>query len=301
MLGAPGHGVHDLRGHAARGPRAYHAPMPNAALPHASRRLSVGDHLRHWRQLRRLSQQDLALDAGLSTRHLSCVETGKAGPSRELVLRLCERLAVPLRERNAWLVSAGYAPMYREQRLDDPAMDAARRAVQHILDRHEPWPAVAFDRHWNMVLSNRMVAPLLTDVDPALLQPPVNLLRVSLHPGGLALRIANLDQWREHLFARLQQQVRQTGDDGVAELLAELRSYPGQAPGKAARLEGELPGVLMPFLVHTPAGLLHLISTTTVFGSPTDITLQELALETFFPGDEATAQALRALAATMAT
>jgi transcriptional regulator with XRE-family HTH domain len=283
MLGVPGHGVHDPAGHGSRGLRAYHARMSNTALPHASRRLSVGDHLRHWRQLRRLSQQDLALDAELSTRHLSCVETGKASPSRELVLRLCERLAVPLRERNAWLV-----------------MDAARQAVQHILDRHEPWPAVAFDRHWNMVLSNRMVAPLLSGVDPALLQPPVNLLRVSLHPGGLAPRIANLDQWREHLFARLQQQVRQTGDEGVSGLLEELRAYPGQAPGSAAHLAGEHPGVLMPFLVHTPAGVLHLISTTTVFGSPTDITLQELALETFFPGDEATAQALRALAATMA-
>lgn len=300
MLVAPGHGVHDLSGHGSRGIRAYHAPMSNATLPHASRRLSVGDHLRHWRQLRHLSQQDLALDAELSTRHLSCVETGKASPSRELVLRLCERLAVPLRDRNAWLVAAGYAPMYREQRLDEPSMDAARRAVQHILDSHEPWPAVAFDRHWHMVLSNRMVAPLLTGVDPALLQPPVNLLRVSLHPGGLAPRIANLDQWREHLFARLQQQIRATGDEALADLLAELRAYPGQTPGSAARLAGEHLGVLMPFLVHTPAGVLHLISTTTVFGSPTDITLQELALETFFPGDEATAQALRALAATMA-
>lgn len=273
---------------------------PDTASHHTSRRLSVGDHLRHWRQQRRLSQQDLALDAELSTRHLSCVETGKASPSRELILRLCERLAVPLRERNAWLVAAGFAPMYREQRLDDPAMDAARRAVQHILDRHEPWPAVAFDRHWDMVLSNRMVAPLLTGVDPALMQAPVNLLRVSLHPGGLAPRIVNLNQWREHLFARLQQQIRATGDHGLAGLLAELQAYPGQAPDAAARLDGEHPGVLMPFLVHTQAGVLHLISTTTVFGSPTDITLQELALETFFPGDDATAQALKALAATMA-
>lgn len=299
MLDAAGHGVHDLPGHAAPAASTYHAPMSSPAHLHTSRRLSVGDHLRHWRQLRRLSQQDLALDAELSTRHLSCVETGKASPSRELVLRLCERLAVPLRERNAWLVAAGFAPMYREQRLDDPVMDAARHAVQHILDRHEPWPAVAFDRHWNMVLSNRMVAPLLTGVDPALLQAPVNLLRVSLHPGGLAPRIANLNQWREHLFARLQQQIRATGDAGLADLLNELQAFPGQSPEAATQMAGEHPGVLMPFLVHTPGGVLHLVSTTTVFGSPTDITLQELALETFFPGDDATAQALRALAATM--
>ncbi len=298
MLRSPVQGVHDLAGHAPASDRPYHPAMSPLLASHVhSRRLSVGDHLRHWRQLRRLSQQDLALDAELSTRHLSCVENGKASPSRELVLRLCERLAVPLRERNAWLVAAGYAPMYREHTLDDPAMQAARRAVQHLLDRHEPWPAVAFDRHWNLVLSNRMVAPLLTGVDPDLLQGPVNLLRISLHPGGLAPRILNLDQWREHLFERLRLQVRQTGDATLAGLLAELQAYPGQAEGQDTRLDGEHRGVLMPFLVQTPLGLLNLVSTTTVFGSPVDITLQELALETFFPGDEATAEALRALAA----
>lgn len=296
MLRRPGHGVHDLRGHDIDTRTAYDGGMN--AHP-AVRRVAVGDHLRHWRQQRRLSQQDLAFDAGLSTRHLSCVETGKASPSRELVLRLCEHLSVPLRERNAWLVAAGFAPMYREHRLDDPALQAARQAVQHILDRHEPWPAVAFDRHWNLVLSNRMVAPLLAGVDPALLVPPVNLLRVSLHPGGLAPRIANLHQWREHLFARLQQQLHTTGDAGLVAMLQELQAYPDQPPEQIRRLDGEHPGVLMPFLVHTPTGVLHLISTTTVFGSPTDITLQELAMETFFPGDEASAQALRTLAQTL--
>lgn len=264
-----------------------------------ARRTAVGDHLRHWRQLRRLSQLDLAGAAALSTRHLSCVETGKASPSRELVLRLCEHLAVPLRERNAWLVAAGYAPMYREHRLDDPSMAAARRAVQHLLDSHEPWPAVAFDRHWNMVLSNRMVAPLLTGVAPGLLLGPVNLLRVSLHPEGLAPHIANLNQWREHLFVRLRQQIQHTGDGALAALLQELQAYPAQATDSARHLPGEHPGVLMPFLVHTPAGVLNLISTTTVFGSPVDITLQELALETFFPGDEATAHRLRQMASTL--
>jgi transcriptional regulator with XRE-family HTH domain len=274
-----------------------HASPALASPP--PRRASVGDHLRHWRQLRRLSQLDLASEAEMSTRHLSCVETGKASPSRELVLRLCERLAVPLRERNAWLVAAGYAPMYREHAMDNPTMQAARRAVQHILDSHEPWPAVAFDRHWNLVMANRMVAPLLTGVAPELLQPPVNLLRISLHPGGLAPRIANLNQWREHLFARLRQQIHQTGDEGLANLLTELMAYPAQPEDAAQRLDGEHSGVLMPFLYQAPTGLLHLISTTTVFGSPVDITLQELALETFFPGDEATADALRAMAATM--
>jgi hypothetical protein len=155
---------------------------------------------------------------------------------------------------------------------------------------------MAFDRHWNMVMANRMVAPLLAGVAPELLKPPVNLLRISLHPGGLAPRIVNLNQWREHLFARLRQQIHQTGDEGLANLLTELMAYPAQPADTAQRLDGEHPGVLMPFLFQTPAGTLHLISTTTVFGSPVDITLQELALETFFPGDEATADALRAMA-----
>ena len=243
-----------------------------------------------------MSQQELADDAALSPRHLSCVETGKASPSRELVLRLCERLAVPLRERNAWLVAAGYAPMYRQQPLDDPCMHAARQAVQHLLDRHAPWPAVAFDRHWNMVLANRMVQPLLAGVDPALLHGPINLLRVSLHPLGLAPRIVNLNQWREHLFARLQQLLQHTFDESLQALLTELQGYPGQAEEHAPHLAGEHPGVLMPFLIQSPWGVLNLISTTTVFGSPTDITLQELALETFFPGDEVTAQVLQAVA-----
>jgi len=259
--------------------------------------MAVGDHLRQWRLRRRLSQQELAHDADLSPRHLSCVETGKASPSRELVLRQCERLAVPLRDRNAWLVAAGYAPMYRQQPLDDPSMHAARQAVQHLLDRHAPWPAVAFDRHWNMVMANRMVQPLLEGVDPSLLQSPINLLRVSLHPQGLAPRIVNLNQWRDHLFARLQQQLHNTFDASLQALLTELQNHPGQPDGQAHHLAGEHRGVLMPFLIQSPWGVLNLISTTTVFGSPTDITLQELALETFFPGDEATAQILHTLAA----
>lgn len=297
MLGPHSHRVHDPAGHGASARPLYHLPMhaATALAPRPPHRASVGEHLRHWRQLRRLSQLDLAADADMSTRHLSCVENGKASPSRELVLRLCERLAVPLRERNAWLVAAGFAPMYREHAMDAPSMQAARRAVQHILDSHEPWPAVAFDRHWNLVMSNRMVAPLLAGVAPELLQGRVNLLRLSLHPGGLAPRIANLNQWREHLFERLRQQIHQTGDEGLAELLTELIAYPAQPADTAQRLDGEHPGVLMPFLYQSPAGLLHLISTTTVFGSPVDITLQELALETFFPGNDDTAKALRQL------
>ncbi len=257
-----------------------------------------GERLRHWRQHRRLSQLDLAHVADVSTRHLSYVETGRASPSREMVLRLVDRLDVPLRERNALLQAAGYAPMYRERPLDAPDMAPARAAVQRILDCHEPWPALAMDRHWNLVMANRMVPPLLAGASPALLQGPVNVLRLSLHPEGLAPRIANLRQWREHLFERLRQQIHATGDPTLAALLAELKAYPDDlGGGPAVALPGEHHGVLMPFQFQTPHGVLHLVSTTTVFGSPVDITLQELALETFFPADEASAALLRGLQA----
>lgn len=256
-----------------------------------------GERLRHWRQRRRLSQLDLAHVADVSTRHLSYVETGRANPSRDLVLRLVNRLDIPLRERNALLEAAGFAPMYRERSLDAPDMASARAAVQRILDCHEPWPALAMDRHWNLVMCNRMVPLLMAGAAPALLQGPVNVLRLSLHPQGLAPRIANLRQWREHLFERLRQQIHATGDESLAALLAELRAYPDAIGGEAVALPGEHQGVLMPFEFHTLQGVLRLVSTTTVFGSPVDITLQELALETFFPADEETAARLRALAA----
>lgn len=272
--------------------------MDTPALPHHSAPPpSFGEHLRHWRQRRRFSQMDMAHVAEVSTRHLSCVETGRASPSREMVLRLVERLDVPLRERNAWLVAAGFAPMYRARPLQDPEMAPARAAVQRILECHEPWPALAMDRHWNLVMHNRLVPLLMQGAAPELLQGPVNVLRLSLHPQGLAPRIANLRQWREHLFERLRQQIRATGDAVLATLLEELKSYPDASGSAAVELPGEHPGVLMPFQFHTPHGVLQLVSTTTVFGSPVDITLQELAMETFFPADEATATALRGLLA----
>lgn len=263
---------------------------------HHAAPLPFGDHLRHWRQRRRLSQLELALQAEVSTRHLSCVETGRASPSREMVMRLSERLQVPPRERNALLVAAGFAPMYRERALDDPAMAAARAAVQRILDAHEPWPALAMDRHWNLVMHNRLVPLLMQGVAPELMQPPVNVLRLSLHPQGLAPRIHNLPQWREHLLERLRQQIAATGDTALATLAEELHALPAPGGDGHHALPGEHLGVLMPFRFDTPLGELNLVSTTTVFGTAVDITLQELALETFFPADEATAERLRALA-----
>jgi transcriptional regulator with XRE-family HTH domain len=257
---------------------------------------SFGAHLRHWRQHRRLSQLDLAHEADISTRHLSFVETGRSVPSREMVLRLAERLDVPLRERNALLVAAGYAPMYRERPLADPALVPARQAVELILKSHEPYPALAVDRHWNLLAANRMLPHLLAGADPSLVQGSVNVLRLSLHPLGLASSILNLGQWRKHLFERLRQQINATGDATLADLLEELRSYPVPAGAGDTHLDGEHVGVVMPFLFKTGGKVLSFISTTTVFGSPVDVTLQELALETFFPADAATGEILRQLA-----
>ncbi|MDF2462758.1 MAG: transcriptional regulator, family [Ramlibacter sp.] len=255
-----------------------------------------GEHLRQWRQRRRLSQLDLAHEAEISTRHLSFVETGRSLPSREMVLRLAERLDVPLRERNALLIAAGYAPMYRERPLDDPALAAARQAVDLILKCHEPYPALAVDRHWNLVAANRMLPHLLAGADPALLQGRLNVLRLSLHPQGLAPQIVNLAQWRQHLFERLRQQIHATGDATLSALLEELQGYPVPAGADELHMEGEHLGVVMPLRFRTSFGVLSFISTTTIFGTPVDVTLQELALETFFPADPFTGEVLRKLA-----
>ena len=257
-----------------------------------------GRLLREWRGRRGLSQLRLATEAGVSSRHLSFVETGRSQPSREMVLRLSERLDIPLRERNVLLVAAGYAPMYRERPLADPALDSARRAVELILKSHEPCPALAVDRHWNLVAANAMVPHLLAGADPSLVQPgQTNVLRLSLHPQGLAHNIVNIVQWRSHIFERLRQQVAATADPGLAALLEELRAYPVPPGAEDTHLDGEHLGVVMPLQFRTPAGVLNFISTTTVFGTPVDVTLQELALETFFPADDATLQVLQALKA----
>ena len=258
----------------------------------------VGGLLREWRQRRRMSQLDLACEAEISTRHLSFLETGRAQPSREMVLHLAERLAVPLRERNVLLVAAGFAPIFAERSLDDPALQSSRRAVDLVLAGHEPYPALAVDRHWTLIAANGAVGRLIGGADAALLEPPVNVLRLSLHPRGLAPRIANLPEWRAHLFARLRQQIELSGDPTLAELLGELSAYPlsGSAHAGKPNAAGAPVGVVVPLRLTTQLGTLSLISTTTVFGTPLDVTLAELALEAFFPADAATADALRRLA-----
>ncbi|MET3182354.1 Transcriptional regulator, contains XRE-family HTH domain [Variovorax sp. YR750] len=273
-----------------------HSHSSKAGQPGA--RDPFGVHLRHWRTHRRLSQLDLAQEAEVSTRHLSYVETGRAAPSREMVLRLAERLEVPLRERNALLVAAGFAPMYRQRSLDDPAMASARRAIDLVLKGHEPFPALAVDRHWNLVAHNALVPLLMEGAAPELLKPPINVLRLSLHPEGVAPRIANLAQWRVHLLERLQQQIAATGDAVLQALHDELEAYPPPAVSHDAPvIDTALSAVAVPFQVVMPSGMLSFISTTTIFGTPVDVTLQELAVESFFPADEQTAAALAALVA----
>ena len=261
---------------------------------------AVGDHLREWRQRRRLSQLDLACEAEISTRHLSFVETGRAQPSRDMVLRLADQLEIPLRERNVILVAAGFAPVFPQRALDDPALAAARRAVDLILAGHEPHPALAVDRGWNLVAANRMVAPMMAMADEDLLKGPINVLRVSLHPRGLARHIVNLHEWRAHLLERLRREAELTADPRLTDLLTELKAYPipgGQPPRKAS---DEYAGVAVPFQLRAGDGrILSFYSTTTVFGTAVDITLSELTLETFFPADPETAEVVRGMAANL--
>jgi transcriptional regulator with XRE-family HTH domain len=273
--------------------------MERARLPHYLVGMDtrpIGDHLRAWRQRRRLSQLDLALEAEISTKHLSFLETGRAQPSRDMVLKLAEQLDVPLRERNVLLVSAGYAPVFSQRGLDDPALQQARKAVDLVLKGHEPYPALAVDRHWHLIAHNAAVPPLIGSAAPKLLQPPVNVLRLSLHPEGLAPQIENLAEWRAHLLARLRQQIDVTADATLAALLDELAAYPAPGAAKAARANAhqDYGGVVVPLRFRTEAGTLSLFSTTTIFGTPVDVTLAELAIESFFPADAETVDMLRA-------
>ena len=255
---------------------------------------SFGQLLRRWRTQRGLSQLALALEAEVSARHLSWLESGKSEPSRAMVLRLAERLDLPLRERNGLLLAAGYAPMYGERSLADPALAPARAALQRLLDAHEPAPALAVDRHWNLVAANRLVPLLLQAVAPALRSPPVNVLRLSLHPQGLAPMIENLAAWRTHVLARLARQIQATGDATLAALRDELQALPAPPP---AGPDEHTDDVVVPLVLATPHGRLSFLTTVTVFGAPHDVTLAELAIETLLPADAATAQALRGLLA----
>jgi len=249
---------------------------------------TAGHLLRDWRQRRRLSQLDLAIAAGVSSRHLSFVETGRAKPSSEMILHLAEELDVPLRDRNALLLAGGYAPAYPERTLAQPELSAVQSALRRVLAGHMPYPAVVVNRWWELADANPAIAIFTEHADPALLEPPVNVLRLSLHPDGMAPRIVNLAQWRAHLLARLHRQATTTGDPRLAALHAELRDYPGGTGASTPARED----VVVPLRYRTPAGELSFLSLTAVVGTPMDVTVDELAIESFYPADGATARAL---------
>ncbi len=261
-----------------------------------SKSKKIGDLLREWRGRRRLTQLDLALETEISQRHLSFVELGRSHPSREMILRLCETLDVPLRERNLLLVSAGFAPDFPERSLNDPSLAAARHAVDSMLSGLEPNPAFAIDRHWMIVKTNKAGNLLLEMINPDLLEPPINMLRMCLHPKGLTPQIVNYAEWRKHILEYLSRQIELTADRCLVELLAELTSYPQPEPTNCncsppANIEYDRFAVGLH--LKSEAGVMSFFVTTTVFGTPIDVTLSELAVEVFFPADAETAQRLR--------
>jgi transcriptional regulator with XRE-family HTH domain len=263
------------------------------ATAHAARNThTIGELLRGWRERRRLSQLELALQAEVSTRHLSFVETGRARPSREMVVHLAQQLEVPLRERNTLLLAAGYAPVYTAASLDSPQLSAVRSAVRDVLTAHEPNPAVVLDRHWNVVDANAGLALFTASVADFLLRPPINLLRLSLHPMGAAPHIVNLSQWRAHLLERLRRQIARTADPTLTGLLDEVLAPPYASP----QAEVDVPGpgdVVLPLRFRHADQELRFFSTVAVFGTPLDIIVEELAIELFFPSDAQTTAYLR--------
>lgn len=266
-----------------------------ATAPTTARRPAphpLGDLLRQWRGRRKLSQLELSLRADISTRHLSFIETGRSAPGRDVLLRLAEALRLALRERNQLLMAAGYAPVYRQTGLDAPRMAAVRAMIAKVLAAHEPFPAVVLDRYWNRVDANGPAWLFGTGVAPELLREPVNMMRVCLHPDGLAPRVANLGEWRAHLLGRLRGQITMTADPELTALYEELLSYPCEDPEPDLELPG--PGeIAVPLRLRHDGGELAFYSTVSTFGTPLDITVAELAIESFFPADAPTAEMLR--------
>jgi transcriptional regulator with XRE-family HTH domain len=250
-----------------------------------------GQLIREWRQRRSLSQLELASRSAVSGRHLSFIETGRARPSREMILHLAQRLDVPLRERNRLLLAAGFAPVYSEHSLDEAGMLPVREALDRFLAAHDPFPAVVVDRGWNLVAANRGVSLLTEGVDPSLLEPPANALRATLHPRGMAPHILNLAEWSRHLLERLRRQIELTADGELQELYDELAAYPG-VDATAGAEPGPAQEILIPLRLRHGDGVLEFFGTVTTFGTPLDITLSELVVEAFYPADARTADAL---------
>jgi transcriptional regulator with XRE-family HTH domain len=253
----------------------------------------VGELLREWRHRRRLSQLDLAIQAEVSTRHVSFVETGRTVPSSAMVLRLAEHLGIPLRERNRLLVAAGHAPIIRERPLGDPHLASARNVLEQILRGHEPYPALAVDRRWNLLFANTAIDVFLEGVEASLLRPPVNMMRLGLHPGGFAPRLRNLGQVRSYLLPRLARQVAHTGDPELSALYEELLSYgPDSDPPPPDPAD-----IALPIRISHLGAELCFFNTVTTFGAAFDVTLEEIAVEAYFPADDHTARFFRTGAA----
>lgn len=259
-------------------------------------RQTVGERLRDWRQRRGYSQLSLALEAEISQRHLSFVESGRSQPSRDMILRLAEQLRIPLRDRNALLLAGGYAPAFPERALAAPELEAAWAIIDRILSGHNPHPALAVDRHWTLLSANRAVGVLLQGIAPHLLEGPVNVLRLSLQPEGLAPRILNYKAWRNHILARLSHDIEVSADPFLVTLFDEIRSYPvpPQALGDTSP-SVQAPAIAIPLILTSPEGPLEFLSTTTVFGTAVDVTLSDLVIESFFPANAQTTAAMSRL------
>jgi transcriptional regulator with XRE-family HTH domain len=255
----------------------------------------VGALLRAWREHRRVSQLELALRAGSSARHISFVETGRARPSEEMVLRLAEHLDVPVRERNALLLAAGYAPRYPETPLGDPGLDALREGLDRLLQGYEPYPALVLDARYDVVAANRGIAMLLEGVSPDLLTPRPNAMRLTLHPQGLAPRIRNLREWRGHLLDQMSRQIALHRSGVLRELYEEVAAYPVPREAEAVEAGPPAPYFALPLWIEHEGQVLGFVSSVSTFNTPMDVTVAELAVETFLPADPATAKYLQAL------
>lgn len=259
---------------------------------------NAGSLLRQWRQRRRYSQLALALEAEISQRHLSFIESGRSQPSRDMLMHLTDRLDVPLRERNIMLIAAGFAPAYGERALASPELAAARDTIDHVLSGHAPHPAVAVDRSWTLLSANKAIDILTEGASSYLLEGKVNVLRLSLHPDGLASRIINFSEWRSHILLRLERDIEICGDPELITLLEELRSYPFPAhvsstPSTQARHRS----IAIPLVIACDEGPLEFLSTTTVFGTAVDVTLADIVIESFFPANAQTANVMALLMA----
>lgn len=276
---------------------ARHASTP--ATPAGAPIGSLGPLLRHWRSQRRRSQLDLALDVGISARHLSFIETGRSRPSAQVLMQLAVQLDLPLRERNRLLLAAGYAPRYAERDFEAESMAPVRQALQRLLDAHHPYPGIVLDRRWNVVMSNGAAQGLTGLLSPALAVPPLNIFRVSLHPQGMAAHTSNFVEWGSYMLDALHRSVLSSGDEVLRELEREVRGYPNVAALLAQSdpaLESQVPALLVPCVLELPVGRLSMFTTLTTFGTARDVTLDELSVEMFYPSDAASEALLRAMA-----